>query len=78
MAIITQGHDLDIHGVSLLLKFMAHMISYVWIFLLLVQSHSLVNFLFDSDKAYFVDLFVRASNTPAIKMYEKVMYCYFL
>ncbi|KAI5597142.1 hypothetical protein BDE02_02G048800 [Populus trichocarpa] len=25
------------------------------------------------DKAYFVDLFVRASNTPAIKMYEK---CY--
>lgn len=26
-----------------------------------------------SDKAYFVDLFVRASNTPAIKMYEKVM-----
>lgn len=25
-----------------------------------------------SDKAYFVDLFVRASNTPAIKMYEKV------
>ncbi|RDX80628.1 N-terminal acetyltransferase B complex catalytic subunit NAA20 [Mucuna pruriens] len=23
------------------------------------------------DKAYFVDLFVRASNTPAIKMYEK-------
>lgn len=29
--------------------------------------------LFCSDKAYFVDLFVRASNTPAIKMYEKVM-----
>lgn len=28
--------------------------------------------LFCSDKAYFVDLFVRASNTPAIKMYEKV------
>ncbi|CAN0830482.1 N-terminal acetyltransferase B complex catalytic subunit NAA20 [Linum grandiflorum] len=25
------------------------------------------------DKGYFVDLFVRASNTPAIKMYEKVM-----
>lgn len=25
-----------------------------------------------SDKGYFVDLFVRASNTPAIKMYEKV------
>lgn len=25
-----------------------------------------------SDKAYFVDLFVRASNMPAIKMYEKV------
>ncbi|MBA0854124.1 hypothetical protein Goshw_026290 [Gossypium schwendimanii] len=25
------------------------------------------------DKAYFVDLFVRASNTPAIKMYEKVI-----
>lgn len=24
------------------------------------------------DKAYFVDLFVRASNMPAIKMYEKV------
>uniref|UniRef100_A0A803NRI6 N-acetyltransferase domain-containing protein n=1 Tax=Cannabis sativa TaxID=3483 RepID=A0A803NRI6_CANSA len=24
------------------------------------------------DKGYFVDLFVRASNTPAIKMYEKV------
>lgn len=29
-------------------------------------------FSFCSDKAYFVDLFVRASNTPAIKMYEKV------
>lgn len=28
---------------------------------------------FCSDKAYFVDLFVRASNAPAIKMYEKVM-----
>lgn len=28
---------------------------------------------FGSDKAYFVDLFVRASNSPAIKMYEKVM-----
>lgn len=28
---------------------------------------------FHSDKAYFVDLFVRASNTPAIKMYEKVI-----
>lgn len=27
-----------------------------------------------SDKGYFVDLFVRASNTPAIKMYEKVKY----
>lgn len=27
-----------------------------------------------SDKGYFVDLFVRASNTPAIKMYEKVIY----
>ncbi|MBA0553589.1 hypothetical protein Golob_012759 [Gossypium lobatum] len=27
------------------------------------------------DKAYFVDLFVRASNTPAIKMYEKVESC---
>ncbi|KAM7495980.1 hypothetical protein LguiA_020394 [Lonicera macranthoides] len=27
-----------------------------------------------SDKAYFVDLFVRASNTPAIKMYEKLEY----
>nr|TKS18016.1 N-alpha-acetyltransferase 20-like [Populus alba] len=26
------------------------------------------------DKAYFVDLFVRASNTPAIKMYEKPGY----
>ncbi|KAD3068624.1 hypothetical protein E3N88_36504 [Mikania micrantha] len=26
------------------------------------------------DKAYFVDLFVRASNTPAIKMYEKLDY----
>ncbi|KAI3773080.1 hypothetical protein L6452_04278 [Arctium lappa] len=26
------------------------------------------------DKAYFVDLFVRASNTPAIKMYEKLEY----
>ncbi|XP_021279729.1 N-terminal acetyltransferase B complex catalytic subunit NAA20 isoform X2 [Herrania umbratica] len=25
------------------------------------------------DKAYFVDLFVRASNTPAIKMYEKMV-----
>ncbi|KAJ6391998.1 hypothetical protein OIU77_025876 [Salix suchowensis] len=25
------------------------------------------------DKAYFADLFVRASNTPAIKMSEKVM-----
>jgi hypothetical protein len=24
------------------------------------------------DKAYFVDLFVRASNMPAIRMYEKV------
>lgn len=32
--------------------------------------HSIVSFC--SDKAYFVDLFVRASNTPAIKMYEKV------
>lgn len=31
---------------------------------------------FCSDKAYFVDLFVRASNTPAIKMYEKVMVLY--
>lgn len=30
-------------------------------------------FYLGSDKAYFVDLFVRASNTPAIKMYEKVM-----
>lgn len=29
-------------------------------------------FLSGSDKAYFVDLFVRASNTAAIKMYEKV------
>ncbi|RVW54892.1 N-terminal acetyltransferase B complex catalytic subunit NAA20 [Vitis vinifera] len=28
---------------------------------------------FCRDKAYFVDLFVRASNTPAIKMYEKVI-----
>ncbi|KAE8660653.1 N-alpha-acetyltransferase 20 [Hibiscus syriacus] len=27
------------------------------------------------DKAYFVDLFVRASNTPAIKMYEKILAC---
>ncbi|KAL0418734.1 UNVERIFIED_CONTAM: N-terminal acetyltransferase B complex catalytic subunit NAA20 [Sesamum radiatum] len=26
------------------------------------------------DKAYFVDLYVRASNTPAIKMYEKLGY----
>ncbi|KAJ0113419.1 hypothetical protein Patl1_03371 [Pistacia atlantica] len=26
------------------------------------------------DNAYFVDLFVRASNTPAIKMYEKLGY----
>ncbi|KAK2648343.1 hypothetical protein Ddye_015832 [Dipteronia dyeriana] len=26
------------------------------------------------DKAYFVDLFVRASTTPAIKMYEKLGY----
>ncbi|KAG0458414.1 hypothetical protein HPP92_023276 [Vanilla planifolia] len=26
------------------------------------------------DKAYFVDLFVRASNMPAIKMYEKLGY----
>ncbi|KAF4376476.1 hypothetical protein G4B88_017212 [Cannabis sativa] len=26
------------------------------------------------DKGYFVDLFVRASNTPAIKMYEKLGY----
>ncbi|XP_073023736.1 N-terminal acetyltransferase B complex catalytic subunit NAA20-like [Primulina eburnea] len=26
------------------------------------------------DKAYFVDLFVRTSNTPAIKMYEKLGY----
>ncbi|XP_072991981.1 N-terminal acetyltransferase B complex catalytic subunit NAA20 isoform X1 [Typha latifolia] len=26
------------------------------------------------DKAYFVDLFVRASNMPAIKMYEKVCF----
>ncbi|KAG6416236.1 hypothetical protein SASPL_123662 [Salvia splendens] len=28
----------------------------------------------NGDKAYFVDLFVRASNTPAIKMYEKLDY----
>eukprot|EP00252_Welwitschia_mirabilis_P000942 TRINITY_DN1092_c0_g1_i2.p1 TRINITY_DN1092_c0_g1~~TRINITY_DN1092_c0_g1_i2.p1 ORF type:complete len:152 (-),score=36.17 TRINITY_DN1092_c0_g1_i2:281-736(-) len=27
-----------------------------------------------TDNAYFVDLFVRASNTPAIKMYEKLGY----
>ncbi|CAK7338050.1 unnamed protein product [Dovyalis caffra] len=26
------------------------------------------------DNAYFVDLFVRASNTPTIKMYEKLGY----
>uniref|UniRef100_A0A0A9H7Z6 Sgb102 n=1 Tax=Arundo donax TaxID=35708 RepID=A0A0A9H7Z6_ARUDO len=26
------------------------------------------------DKAYFVDLFVRASNMPAIRMYEKLGY----
>ncbi|KAA8543244.1 hypothetical protein F0562_021261 [Nyssa sinensis] len=26
------------------------------------------------DEAYFVDLFVRASNTPAIKMYKKLGY----
>lgn len=32
-----------------------------------------ISFSYCSDKGYFVDLFVRASNTPAIKMYEKVM-----
>lgn len=31
---------------------------------------------FCRDKAYFVDLFVRASNMPAIKMYEKVCSVY--
>ncbi|XP_058733156.1 uncharacterized protein LOC131604744 isoform X2 [Vicia villosa] len=30
------------------------------------------------DKAYFVDLFVRASNAPAIKMYEKIQGSYLL
>lgn len=30
--------------------------------------------LVDRDKAYFVDLFVRSSNMPAIKMYEKVCF----
>ena len=38
-----------------------------------VLSSLLIKLSFGSDKAYFVDLFVRASNTPAIKMYEKVM-----
>lgn len=28
----------------------------------------------EKDKAYFVDLFVRASNMPAIRMYEKLGY----
>lgn len=42
--------------------------------LLAASANNNWNFFFPfSDKAYFVDLFVRASNTPAIKMYEKVM-----
>lgn len=41
----------------------------------IIHLGSLLSCVFNlgSDKAYFVDLFVRASNTPAIKMYEKVM-----
>ncbi|ONM08077.1 silencing gene B 102 [Zea mays] len=37
----------------------------------LVTLHLCLVFIF-RDKAYFVDLFVRASNMPAIRMYEKV------
>lgn len=37
---------------------------------------SFFNLFYGRDKAYFVDLFVRASNTPAIKMYEKVVSCF--
>lgn len=37
------------------------------------NSLTYVKLLLCSDKAYFVDLFVRASNMPAIKMYEKVI-----
>ncbi|KAG6470771.1 hypothetical protein ZIOFF_071849 [Zingiber officinale] len=36
--------------------------------------HLLENISDKMDKAYFVDLFVRASNMPAIKMYEKLGY----
>ncbi|CAL9131333.1 FR47-like protein [Musa troglodytarum] len=36
--------------------------------------HLLENISDKIDKAYFVDLFVRASNMPAIKMYEKLGY----
>lgn len=41
------------------------------VFLVFTYSQELSS---GSDKAYFVDLFVRASNTPAIKMYEKVIF----
>ncbi|KAM5552361.1 hypothetical protein ABKV19_026955 [Rosa sericea] len=46
-----------------------------WIYRLATEKEKLTpeekSTLRNSDKGYFVDLFVRASNTPAIKMYEK-------
>lgn len=49
--------------------------SVILVFLFFLSLIFNVDFFFPlpgSDKAYFVDLFVRASNTTAIKMYEKV------
>jgi hypothetical protein len=42
------------------------------IFSVLLLHSPLKGKLLFRDKAYFVDLFVRASNMPAIRMYEKV------
>ena len=50
-----------------LLDFDSLFLVFLMMFLLLIYKIILC-----SDKAYFVDLFVRASNMPAIKMYEKV------
>lgn len=46
-------------------SYLGSLTSSLWFF---IESNSFSG----SDKGYFVDLFVRASNTPAIKMYEKV------